>query len=187
MDLFAYLPHTSFSLGVQFPDGWSLKECSVFDLWELNRFYRRYSGGLLLDAMGLGQETTGHEPLEETYRRLGLVRKWKTYSLAHMGELNAVLIVNQSDMGINLSELLNSIKILVINTEGLPWSVLSTAISKLTSAYDMDRVPILFYPFEYVRTENVPYEKQYQAWVLNVGYGDEYMEFMQRKFRIGYG
>ena len=187
MDLFAYLPHTSFSLGVQFPDGWSLKECSAFDLWELNRFYRRYSGGLLLDAMGLGQETTGHEPLEETYSRLGLVRKWKTYSLTHMGELNAVLIVNQSDMGINLSELLNSIKILVINTEGLPWSVLSTAISKLASAYDMDRVPIMFYPFDYVRTENVPYEKQYQAWVLNVGYGDEYMEFMQRIFRIGYG
>jgi len=187
MDLFAYLPHTSFSLGVQFPEGWSLKECSAFDLWELNRFYSRYSGGLLLDAMGLGQADTGDNSLEEVYSRLGFVRKWKTYSLTHMGELNAVLIVDQSDMGINLSELLNSIKILVLNTEGLPWSVLSIAISKLTSAYDMDRVPILFYPFEYVRTENVPYEKQYQAWVLNVEYGDEYMEFMQRKFRIGYG
>ena len=186
MDLFAYLPHTSFSLGVQFPEGWSLKECSAFDLWELNRFYSRYSGGLLLDAMGLGQAEPGDNSLAEVYSRLGFVRKWKTYSLTHMGKLNAVLIVDQSDLGLNLSELLNSIKILVINTEVLPWSVLSIAISKLTSAYDMDRVPVLFYPFDYVRTKDVPYEKQYQAWVLNVEYGDEYMEFMQRKFRIGY-
>jgi hypothetical protein len=136
--------------------------------------------------MGLGQETTGHEPLEEVYGRLGFIRKWKTYSLTHMGELNAVLIINQSDMGINLSELFNSIKILVINTEGLPWSVLSTAISKLASTYDMDRVPVMFYPFDYVRIEDVPYERKYQAWVLNVGYGDEFMEFMQRIFRLGY-
>jgi hypothetical protein len=187
MDLFAYLPHTSFSLGVQFPDEWSLKECSAFDLWQLNRFYNRYSGGLLLEAMGLGQAETGDESLGKVYSRLGLVRKWKTYSLTHMNELNAVLIVEQSDMGIHLSEILNSIKIMVINTEGLPWSVLSTAISKLASNYEMDRVPVMFFPFDYVRIMDVPYEKQYLAWVLNVGYGDEYMEFMYRKLRIGYG
>ena len=103
MDLFAFLPHTSFSLGVEFPEGWSLKECSAFDLWELNRFYSRYSGGLLLDAMGLGQADIGDNSLEEVYSRLGFVRKWKTHSLTHMGKLNAVLIVYQSDLGLNLS------------------------------------------------------------------------------------
>jgi hypothetical protein len=94
--------------------------------------------------------------------------------------------VNQSDLGLNFSELLNGIKILVTNPQGLPWNVLSTAIGKLTAGYHMERVPILFYPFEYVQAEDIPYEKRYQLWTLNVRYGQEYMEFMQRKFKISY-
>jgi len=80
----------------------------------------------------------------------------------------------------------NGIKVLVTNPDSLPWRVLSIAISRLTNVYHMDRIPILFYPFEYVESESIPYEKKYQAWVLNVRYGNEYMEYMQRKFKVGY-
>ncbi|MBW1766041.1 MAG: PilZ domain-containing protein [Deltaproteobacteria bacterium] len=186
LDLFSYLPYTSLSLGARLPDGWLLRESSAPDLWELNRFYNHCSGGLLLDALNLAKRDSGVEPLEETYSRLGFLRKRRTYSLTHKGELKAVLIVSQSDPGLNFSELLNSIKILVINTESLPWNVLSTATAQLTSIYTIDRVPILLYPFDYVKFENVPYEKQYQLWILNVHYADEYMEYMRRKFRISY-
>ena len=186
VDLFSFLPYTTFSLNSPLPDGWSLKKSSTLDLWELNRFYSYYSGGLLLSALGLNQENPGDEPLEEIYGRLGFVRKRNMYSLTHRGELHAVLIVNQSDFGFNLSELLNSIKILVTNPEDLPWDILSSAISKLTPVYHMDRVPVLFYPFDYVKLKNVPYEKQYQAWVLNLQSGNEYLEYMDRKFRTGY-
>jgi hypothetical protein len=44
----------------------------------------------------------------------------------------------------------------------------------------------LFYPFDYIKSNGIPYEKQYQAWVLNVQYGNEYIEYMQKKFRINY-
>ena len=186
MDLFSYLTYTSLSLGTELPEGWSLRECSALDLWELNRFYGHYSGGLLLDAMGMGQKDSGDEPLEEIYSRLGFLRKWRAYSLKSQEELNAVLIVNQSDLGLNLSELLNGIKIFVTNPEGLPWNILSIAIAQLTDVYDTDRIPILFYPFDYIKAKNVPSEKQYQVWILNVEYGNEYMEYMQRKFRITY-
>ncbi|NNG06826.1 MAG: hypothetical protein HKM90_03760, partial [Desulfobacteraceae bacterium] len=185
-DLFAYLPYTSLSLGTELPKGWSLKECSEKDLWNLKRFYGHYSGGLLLDVLGLDQEDPGEERLDAVYGRAGFHRKWKAYSLSHQHELGAVLIVNQSDLGLNFSELLNGIKILVTNPQGLPWNVLSTAIGKLTAGYHMEKVPILFYPFEYVQAEDIPYEKRYQLWTLNVRYGQEYMEFMQRKFKISY-
>jgi len=155
-------------------------------LWELHRFYNHYSGGLLLDALDLEKKEPVKEPLEEIYNRLGFLRKWRTYSLNHDGELNAVLIVDQSDLGFNLSELLNGIKILVTNPEDLPWNILSIAIAQLTGVYHMERVPILFYPTEYVQNKRVPYEKQYQAWVLDVRYGNEYMEYMQKRFRITY-
>ena len=186
MDLFSYLPYTSLSLGMKLPEGWSLRESSKLDLWDLKRFYSHCSGGLLLDAFGLAQEDSGGESLEEVYSRLGFLRNRTAYSLTHKDDLNAVLIVNRSNLGINLSELLNGITVLVTNSEDLPWNVLSTAIAQLTGAYNMERVPVLFYPFDYVKAEHVPYEKHYQLWILNVRYGNEYMEYMQKRFKISY-
>ena len=186
MDLFAYLPYTCLSLDTGFPEGWSLKESTAFDLWELNRFYSHFSRGLLLDAMDLNPKDPGGGSLEETYARFGFLRKQKFYALAYHNELNAVLVVEQSELGFNFSELTNGIKVLVTNPGGLPWKVLSIAISRLTNVYHMERIPILFYPFDYVESENIPFEKKYQAWVLNVRYGNEYMEYMQKKFKVGY-
>lgn len=186
MDMFSYLPYTSLSIGAPLAKEWSLEECSSMDLWGLNRFYRYYSGGLLLDALGLDQEGFSNEPLEALYSRLGFIRKWKAYSLKHRGELNAVLIVNQSDLGMNLSELLNGIKVVVTNPDGMPWNVLSVAIAQLMGVYHKDRVPVMFYPSEYVKAHKVPHEKHYQLWILNVQHGNEYIEYMQRKFRISY-
>jgi len=140
----------------------------------------------LLDAMGLKDTTTGQNSLEETYREMGLIRSWQTYSLKSNGKLHAVLVANHSDLGFNLSELLNGIKVLVSNSKALPWSVLSTAISQLTGEFEMERVPVLFYPVSYVNENAIPYEKHYQLWVLNVQHGNEYLEYMQRRFRISY-
>jgi hypothetical protein len=185
MDLFAYLPYTSLSIGAELPEGWSLEECSSIDLWELNRFCRYQSGGLLVEALGL-KEDFSDESLEAIYDRLGFLRRWKVYALKHKKELNAVLILNQSDLGLNLSELINGIKILVTNQESLPWNVLSLAIAQLMSIYHADMVPVLFYPAYYVERNKIPHEKHYQMWILNVQYGNEYIEYMQRKFRISY-
>ena len=186
MDLFSYLSYTRLSLGTRLPEGWSLKECSTSDLWELNQFYAHYSGGLLLGALNFDQEVSDDQSLEEIYSRLGFLRKLKAYSLVYRSKLNAVLIVEKSDMGLNLSELLNGIKVLVTEPDNLPWNVLSIAISQLTSDYPMDRVPVLFYPLEYVKIKNIPHEKQYCLWIMDVQYANEYMEYMQRKFRIKY-
>ena len=50
----------------------------------------------------------------------------------------------------------------------------------------MKRVPVLFHPFSYVEEQGIPYEKQYQAWVLDVRHGDAYMKYMREKYRIRY-
>jgi hypothetical protein len=185
-DLFAYLPYTTLSLTSELPEGWSLDMCSERDLWALKRFYMHYSGGLLLEALAIDQKNSGEEPLEDVYGKAGFRRKCEAYCLSHRGELGAVLIVNQSDLGLNFSELLNGIKILVTNPEALPWNILSTAVGKLAAGYNTEKVPVMFYPYEYVQAEDIPYEKKYQLWTLDVRYGQQYMEFMQRKFKIGY-
>ena len=69
----------------------------------------------------------------------------------------------------------------------LPWSILSTAISLLVGAYRTEEIPVLFYPTDYVEERKIPHEKNYNLWVLNVQSGNEYLEYMQRRFRISYG
>ena len=184
-DLFSYFSCRSLDMGVHLPQGWSLKEYSESDVGELNHFYNQHSGGLLLDAVGLTKEKDFNgKSLEGVYGGLGLLRRWKAYSLTHEGNLHAVLIVNQSNQGFNLSELLNSIMILVTNPEDLPWNILWVAIAQLTGRCEMKKVPVLLYPFEYVEANDISYEKQYNLWILNVDYGNEYLEYMQRRYRI---
>jgi len=188
LDLFSYSPSTSLSIRGQLPEGWTLGECSALDLWVLDQFYSHHSGGLFMDTLGLGKDDAGDQHLKKAYSRVGFSREWKAYSLTNKDELNAVMIVDQSNIGFNISELLNSIKIFVINQEGLSRDILSIAIEKLTTAYQMEKfpVPVLIYPFDYVEAGSIPYEKQYQLWILNVKYVNKYMEYMQRRFKIGY-
>jgi hypothetical protein len=110
----------------------------------------------------------------------------RIYCLKHEGELSAVLIVDQSDLGLNLSELLNSVKILVANPKGLPWDILSIAIAQLAGIYHTDWIPILLYPFDYVESEKIPYERQYQLWIFDACVAGQFMQYMQRKFRFSY-
>jgi hypothetical protein len=186
LDLFAYLPYTRLSLGNRLPEGWTLTESSKRDMWEFEHFYMNRSGGLLLDAMGMRHGWNKSESLQKIYHELGLARSLQTYSLKSDGKLCALLVVNHSDLGFNLSELLNGIKVLVANSKALPWTILSTAISQLAGEFQMERVPVLFYPVSYVEENEIPYEKQYQMWVLNVQHGNEYLEYMQKRFRISY-
>jgi hypothetical protein len=186
LDLFAYLPYPHLSMGPRLPEGWELNPSSDLDLWEYERIYRDQSDGLLLEALGLVPPVTGQDSLEAAYNRIGLIRKCRLFSLRHEGELHAVLVANQSDLGFNLSELLNGIKVLAAKPEALPWNVLSVAIAQVTSDYQLERVPILFYPTRYVEGKDVPFEKYYQLWILNVQWGNEYLEYVQRRFHVTY-
>ncbi len=182
MDLFSYVPYPVMGRHENLPDEWALKESSALELWELDLFYRHVSGGLFFEAFGIRQNNTGESSLSMTCSRLGFTRHWMAYSLVHRGDLKAVLIVDQSDLGINLSELLNCIKIVITDPGGLPWQILSTAIDQLAGIYQVDKIPILIYPTSYAEAGNVLSEKQYNLWILDVHFGNEYLAYMQKKF-----
>jgi hypothetical protein len=184
VDVFSYLFHSMENRSVLFPDGWTLKECSAMELWELELFYKHRSGGLLLQALGLGSRTRREESLKTTYKRLGFKRNWALYSLLYRGSIKAVLLVNQSDLGINLSELLNCIKVVVMDSENLPYDVLSVAFHQLKDIYKMDEIPVLIYPADYLEARGIACEKHYALWILSMkDGGDQYLKYMQR-FRV---
>ncbi|MBN2515106.1 MAG: PilZ domain-containing protein [Deltaproteobacteria bacterium] len=185
LDLFSYLLISKDPQGRELPETWNLRECTDIDLWKLELFYKYQSGGLLIETLGLGKENKESGSLEALYGEQGFVRELKTYSLTHNDDPVAFFIVNQSDVGFNLSELLNGIKIIITDCENVPWNILSTTLSKLSAVYNSDRISILIYPSEYTELHRIQVEKQYQLWILNVARGeDKFLEYMDQNFRM---
>ena len=186
-DVFSYFLFSPFTSEKKFPEGWALRACSNRDLQEVNVYYKHHSGGLLLEIINLKQGNSGEESLENLYADAGLLRRWKAYSLTHKNALKAVLIVDESEPGLNMSDLLNSIKILITNVEGLSWEVLSMAINKLCRVYKTNKIPILTYPSECMKPKNSSYKiKKYILWGYDARYVMMFIKYMEKTFRMNY-
>ncbi|MEI6457061.1 MAG: hypothetical protein WCO93_12290 [bacterium] len=184
LDLFSYLSYPASGVRQPLPEGWSLEPFTSSDIGELDRFYRNASGGLLLDVLRLGKDSEDGESLSHLYARHGLKRSCQSFSLKENGVLKATLIANRSDPGLSMSDFLNGIKILVNDEAGLPWEALSAAISQLTGLYTIDKIPLLVYPSSYLEAKGVPFEKQYNLWIMDVYYGREYGEYMMANTKL---
>ena len=186
LDLFSYMTFPVGTPETQLPRGWSLHESTYSELWQLEQFLKHSSGGLLFDVLNLGKKDSTDDSLEKVSQRLGFIRKWEVCSLTNEDSLKAVLIINQSDVGVNLSGLLNSIKALVVDSENLPWEVLSVAVAKVTGVYHLDSIPLLIYPSAYSDLMNIPSEKRYQLWITYMRHSNKFLEYVQRHFRMRY-
>lgn len=184
LDLFSYLDYPASGVGRRLPAGWLLEPCTGADLGELSRFYRNTSDGLLLDVLRLGNEKEDGESLSQLYARHGFIRSCQGLSLKQDGRLKAVLVVNRSDPGLSLSDFLNGIKILVSDAAGLPWEILSAAISQLAGCYRVDKIPLLVYPLSYLEEKGVPFEKRYNLWIIDGHYAREYSEYMMDNSKL---
>jgi hypothetical protein len=163
-----------------------LRESTPLDLWELEQFYKHNSGGLLLNILRFGESDSGNESLENVFENLGFLRRWRVYSLIHQDHLKAVFIVDQSDLAINMSNLLNCIKVLINDPAGLPSELLSLAVSKLGRVYNLDKVTLLLYPASGIQSAGISYKKQYRLWILNMCYMNQFMDYVQKNFRMKY-
>ena len=162
---------------------WDLMEAQPEDFFELKNFYEFSSGGLMLDAMELDQDSVGIEKLSKVYQQLGFIREKYVFSLKRNGKLKAVLMVNISDIGLNLADLTSSIKIVVVDSNELSKDILYLALSELSKKYEQDEIPVLLYPVDYAENSYIPYEKLYNLWALNLQYLDHYFRYLNRLFR----
>ena len=183
MDLFSYHTIALASASTDIPQGWSVEIFSTKDLRQLKDVYEKLSGGILLEAMGIG--TTRHDgrSLEQDYASMGLTRKTDTFSLKHNGELKAVFIIDQSDVGLNLSDLLNSIKVLIVDYN-LPWDILNSNLCKAAAVYGNDQIPVMIYPSDYMESKGIICSRYYYVWVLKSIYSDTYIQWMKKKINI---
>ena len=186
LDLFAYLTLPVTALEKNLPLEWVLRESTPPDLWELEQFYRHHSGGLLMHVLRCREPGPGEASLEKDFDRFGFSRKCRFYSLLYQGRLKSFFIVDQSDTVINMSDLLNCIKVLITDPGDLPWEWLCLAVSKLGNVYNLQKATVLIYPAHCADSAGIVNNKRYQLWILNLRYSNQFMDYVQKNFRMKY-
>ncbi len=183
LDHFSYLSFPAKGAGGKLPDDWSVRDCTSSDFWEFEQFYRNSGGGLFSSVL-MPEEGGDQPPLETVYSESGFIRRWRFHVLARHGVPQAFIIVEESDVGINLSSLLNGFKVFIMQPD-LPPEVLFSALSAMLSPDTSGSVSLLLYPAEYAETLSSDYEtKNYLLWILNMQHADEYIDYLGRKYRI---
>ncbi|GFE58998.1 PilZ domain-containing protein [Geobacter sp. AOG1] len=181
IDSFAYFHyHRTYDTEWNISGPWALGRTQPDDLLELEAFYAHRSGGLMLHAMDLEPAMIDSCELDEEYRQLGFKRERHLFSVTRDGILKAIIMVVISDVGLNLSDLTNCIKIFVVDETDFPREMLQLMLSCLTLKFNKDDVPVLVYPVTYADANGIPYDKIYNMWVLNLLYTDDYLKFMER-------
>jgi len=153
------------------------------DLEELERCYESVSSGLMLDALDLKADSDAGEDLSREFSLLGFRRERHVFSLQKDDSLKAVIMVTVSDMGLNLSNLTNCIHVIVVDGEGLPPALLRSCLSHLRRRFRQTDFPVLVYPVDYMEENEMPYEKKYTLWVLNMRHLDGYFRAMDTIFK----
>jgi len=166
------------------PESWRISETQPEDLEELANFYEHTSGGLMLKAIDLKPEKMDCSDLSNEYRQLGLTRVRHLYSLKKNGQLKAVLLANLSDIGLNLSDITNCVKVFVTNKAEFSAGILQAAISKVADITGKEDFPTLLYPAAFADEQKIPYEKIYNLWILNLQYSDPYFKYLGRLLRF---
>ncbi len=179
LDEFAYFHHHG--CGGSLPPDWRLEESVVDDLYTLEYFYREMSGGLLLEALDLYPGAWDREAaINEDYRRLVLRRDRRFFSLRRPeGGLVALLVVNISDIGLNLSDLTNGVQVMVIDDREFSAQLLYAALHKLAGCFERPDFSVLLFPLSCAVAKKIPYDKVYQLGILDLNHISEYLKFIE--------
>jgi len=184
LDTFAYFHFkNTFNNELDMHEPWSLSKTQAADLVELEAYYEDVSGGLMITALDLEPDTLSIGDVADEYRRHGFKRERHLYSLKKDGKLKAVASINLSDIGLNMSDLTNCIKIIVTDPNDMPKSTLYLMLSLLFEKYEQKEMPVLLYPTSYIENESISYEKFYTLWVLNLQNLDDYFRYLTRLLR----
>lgn len=185
-DTFAYLSFRKSMSDEGFlgPD-WSLNQASPEDLSHLSEYYTTRSGGLMIKALDLSPDFAGSQDLDKTFHDSGLKKERHLFALKKNGTLKAVLMVNVTDVAINMSDLSNCVTLIVIDDLELPKDIVNSALAKVSPLYEQNRFPVLIYPLSYADQNDIPYQKQYILWILATKYSDHYFEFLDQVNTLG--
>lgn len=179
-DSFAYFHYTQhIPPKWKLNDRWTIARATDDDLLELKFFYEHASAGLMITALDLETPPNTNSSIYKAYKDLGFKKERHLFSLKLAGTLTAIAMVDLSDMGLNMSELTNCIKVIVLDVDALEKEVLELVLSLLLVKFRQPQMPVLLYPLGYMARHSFPFEKTYTQWILNLQHLDEYLQFCE--------
>ncbi|MCG6891968.1 MAG: hypothetical protein LJE65_00035 [Desulfobacteraceae bacterium] len=162
------------------PRGWRLTDLNSLDHTVFQHHYMESSGGLLLDAFDLRPDSPSIDALAVEYGKAGLKREKHLLALKKNDQLKAVLLVNQTDVGLNLSELTNSLHFIVTDPTDFPETALLAALYEICRRCDRPTISCLVHPMEFGRDRVGCHERQYNLWILDMQCSDEYFRYLSQ-------
>ena len=180
-DTFAYY-HFRNSIGTrtELAAPWQLVKTDKDDLLQLEQQYRYRSGGLMLKALNLEPEAEHLGSLVAAYTHNGFMRGRYLVSLKRGQTLKAIFMLNIADVGLNLSDLTNSITAIILDGKDLTKEILHDVLATQMEVYAQDEIPVLLYPQSFAADAGLTTQKDYVLWILNMRYTDPYFKYMHR-------
>lgn len=181
VDTFAYF-HTRRCLNGsrELPPEWTLAKTQPEDLLELESVYENMSGGLMLDALDLAPGATDRYEITEEFKAIDLTRERRLFSLKREDRLKAVIMLNMTDIALNMSDLTNCINVFMIDQEDATRKIVTSVLAQLSGKFSPEKVPVLLFPVSFADDQQIPYEKRYNLWILNTQYSDHYFNFIDQ-------
>jgi len=165
-------------------DNWECNESTEGELRDLQCFYQMNSGGLMLNTFNLTDGSIDSTSLLRDYSKSGFSRSIELYTLKCNNDICAIIMIDNTDAGLNMSDLTNSFKIFIINPDKLDRNILERALLSLSHTYsDNSEVSALVFPVEQAKNLGLPIDKVYTMWVLNVDAGDLYFHHLKKLIR----
>ncbi len=184
-DPFAYIHISKISTNdLKLTEPWRLTKTRTEDLLDLGCFYESESGGLMLKALDLEPELFEGGCLSGEYERLGFTKERHLFSLKKGDVLKAVILVNISDIGLNLSNLTNSVSVMVLDSEELHRDIFLRMLSSLSAKLNLDELTVMLYPVAFADSQFIPYDKIYNLWVMSIQHIDYYFRYLERLLRF---
>jgi hypothetical protein len=167
--------------GSHLPPAWKIEAATAADLEDLGCFYEGASGGVMLKAMDLDPVGWQEEGLCREFQHHGFKRERHLFALREGGRLKALLIVNISDIGLNLADLVHCINVLIVDPRALSPAVLFAALRQALRATGQHGIPALIFPLSYAEENAIPIEKVYHLWAYDIhGHSQKYYKYLSR-------
>jgi hypothetical protein len=163
---------------------WSINESNQEDLLCLESYYEDKSGGLALEAMDILPNYSQCRGVKKKFKELQFKREMNVYSLKMEDKLIAVFIVDVADTGINMSELANSIKVIIMEPDDLPKEQLDSTLNEISKTHYENSAHVLLYPDTYADNNSMEYEKKYNMWVISMEQSDAYFKYLNKLLRF---
>jgi hypothetical protein len=167
------------------PSGWEIEPATQADLEHLGFFYAQTSGGIMVKAIDLDPGGPREESICQEFRNYGFKRKRHRFALRANGRLKALIVVNISDIGLNLSDLVHCLNAIILEPRDLPPEILYSAMQQTLRATGEQQMPALIFPLSYAEENGLPIEKVYHLWAFHTVHGNNqaYYKYLSRLTR----